>query len=142
MAFLKRRCLLPADGFYEWDHPGGTKQPYYFTDTNCELLAFGGLWESWQGPDGTLLRSTCIITTPANGEVALIHDRMPLIIRPQAIATWLTGSMAEAQTLLKPPPSGTLRRWPVSRQVNRVTEEGAELIQPILSAVSNPGGKT
>ncbi len=141
-AFLKRRCLLPADGFYEWDHRGGTKQPYYFTDTNGELLAFGGLWESWQAPDGTLLRSTCIITTNATDEVALIHDRMPLIIHPQAVDTWLTGATVEAGALLKPSSYGTLRSWPVSRKVNRVSEEGAELIQPVLSAVSNVGVTT
>ena len=139
-AFLKRRCLLPADGFYEWDHRGGTKQPYYFTATNGELLAFGGLWESWQAPDGILLRTTCIITTHATDEVALIHDRMPLILQHRDVEAWLTGTPEEGQKLLRPAPFGSLRSWPVSRSVNRVQAEGAELIQPVLSAVQPPQG--
>ena len=91
-AFARRRCLIPADGFYEWDLQGTTKQPYYFTESNGELLSFGGLWESWTAPDGSLLRTTCIITTQATGEVALIHDRMPLIIQLQDVVAWLTGT--------------------------------------------------
>ena len=89
-AFARRRCLIPADGFYEWDHQGTTKQPYYFTEHNGELLAFGGLWESWTAPDGSLLRTTCIITTRSTEEVALIHDRMPLIIQLQDVEVWLS----------------------------------------------------
>ena len=135
-AFARRRCLIPADGFYEWDRQGTTKQPYYFTERNGELLAVGGLWESWTAPDGSLLRTTCIITTQATGEVALIHDRMPLIIQHRDVGTWLTGTPEEVQKLLRPASYGTLRSWPVSRKVNRVQEEGSKLIEPILSAVS------
>jgi len=137
-AFTRRRCLVPADGFYEWDHQGATKQPYYFIEGNGELLAFGGLWESWQAPDGSLLRTTAIITTNATDEVALIHDRMPLIIHHRNLDTWLTGTPDEAQTLLKAPPFGTLRSWPVSRTVNRGAEEGPALIAPVLSTVHPP----
>ena len=139
-AFARRRCLIPADGFYEWDRQGTTKQPYYFTERNGELLAFGGLWESWTAPDGSLLRTTCIITTQATGEVALIHDRMPLMIQLQDVVAWLTGTPEEAQKLLRPASYGILRSWPVSRNVNRVQEEGPELIEPILSAVPPPQG--
>ena len=134
-AFARRRCLIPADGFYEWDRQGTTKQPYYFTESNGELLAFGGLWESWTTPDGSLLRTTCIITTQATGEVALIHDRMPLIIPMDKVTAWLTGTPEEVQKLLRPTAYGILRSWPVSRNVNRVQEEGSQLIEPILSAV-------
>lgn len=139
-AFARRRCLIPADGFYEWERQGTTKQPYYFTERNGELLAFGGLWESWTAPDGSLLRTTCIITTQATGEVALIHDRMPLIIQLQDVVAWLTGTPEEAQKLLRPASYGILRSWPVSRNVNRVQEEGPKLIEPILSAVPPPQG--
>ena len=139
-AFARRRCLIPADGFYEWDRQGTTKQPYYFTERNGELLAFGGLWESWTAPDGSLLRTTCIITTQATGEVALIHDRMPLIIPMDKVTAWLTGTPEEVQKLLRPASYETLRSWPVSRNVNRVQEEGPKLIEPILSAVQQPQG--
>ena len=139
-AFARRRCLIPADGFYEWDRQGSVKQPYYFADANGELLTFGGLWESWTAPDGSLLRTTCIITTQSTGEVALIHDRMPLIIRRNDVDNWLQGSVTEAQVLLKPDPFLKLRSWPVSHNVNRVQEEGPELIEPILSAVPPPQG--
>ena len=137
-AFARRRCLIPADGFYEWDRQGTTKQPYYFTERNGELLAFGGLWESWTAPDGSLLRTTCIITTDSIGEVALIHDRMPLVIPRDKVAVWLTGTPEEAQQFLRPPPYYSMRSWPVSRNVNRVQEESPQLIEPILSAVSTP----
>ena len=137
-AFARRRCLIPADGFYEWDRQGTTKQPYYFTERNGELLAFGGLWESWQAPDGTLLRTTCIITTRSTGEVALIHDRMPLIIPMDKVTAWLTGTPEEVQKLLRPASYGTLRSWPVSCNVNRVTAEGLQLLKSIQSFVPPP----
>ena len=128
--FQKRRCLIPADGFYEWDHQGQTKQPYYFCHAQGEVLAFGGLWESWQAPDGSLLRTTTIITTDANAEVAPIHDRMPLILNRNDYHSWLGGEVNSAVSLLQPAPTGTLRSWSVSRSVNRVAAEGQELIVP------------
>ena len=118
--FQKRRCLIPADGFYEWDHQGQTKQPYYFCHAQGEVLAFGGLWESWQAPDGSLLRTTTIITTDANAEVAPIHDRMPLILNRNDYHYWLGGEVNSAVSLLQPAPTGTLRSWSVSRNVNHV----------------------
>lgn len=128
--FQKRRCLIPADGFYEWDHQGQTKQPYYYRHAQGEVLAFGGLWESWQAPDGSLLRTTTIITTDANAEVAPIHDRMPLILNRNDYHSWLEGEVNQAVSLLQPAPTGTLRSWSVSRRVNRVAAEGPELIFP------------
>ena len=137
-AFARRRCLISADGFYEWDRQGSVKQPYYFADANGEMLAFGGLWESWQALDGTLLRTTCIITTDSRGEVALIHDRMPLIIRCNDVDNWLHGSVTAAQLLLKPDRFLKLRSLPVSRNVNRVAAEGLQLLKPIQSFVPPP----
>lgn len=128
--FQKRRCLIPADGFYEWDRKGQTKQPYYYSHPQGEVLALGGLWESWQAPDGTLLRTTTIITTADNAEVAPIHDRMPLILDPNNYHSWLEGSVDQVLALIIPAPTGMLRSWTVSRRVNRVQEEGPELILP------------
>ncbi len=129
-AFQKRRCLIPADGFFEWQHQGDRKQPYFFSSPAGQVLAFGGLWESWRTPDGGLLRTACILTTAANQGVGAIHDRMPLLLAPEDWATWLEGTQAEAQALLRPAPEAALRSWPVSPRVNRVKEEGAGLVEP------------
>ncbi len=129
-AFQHRRCLIPADGFFEWQRQGQTKQPFFFSAPDGQVLALGGLWESWQAPDSVLLRSTCILTTAANSYVAPVHDRMPLILAPAAWRSWLAGSAAEAMALLAPAPEATLRSWPVSQRVNRVQEDGPGLIEP------------
>lgn len=129
-AFHKRRCLIPADGFYEWERQGVNKLPYYFSHPDASVLAFGGLWESWQAPDGSLLRTACILTTAANAQVAPFHDRMPLLLAPADWATWLQGPATAAQNLLRPAPDTALRAWPVSQRVNRVQEEGESLIAP------------
>lgn len=132
-AFLKRRCLIPADGFYEWQTQEGTKLPLFFSDPQGQFLALAGLWESWRAPDGGLLRTCCILTTAANAQVAPVHDRMPLILAPRSWATWLGGTVAAAQDLLVPAPAEALRCWPVSHRVNRVTEEGADLMAPVAA---------
>ena len=129
-AFQHRRCLIPADGFYEWHRQGAHKQPYYFSSPAGQVLAIGGLWESWQPPAGELLRSVCILTTAANPGVAPIHDRMPLLLAPEDWATWLTGTSAEAQALLRPAPEAAFQSWPVSARVNRVQEEMPDLVAP------------
>ena len=79
-AFMRRRCLIPADGFYEWKTEGKTKQPYYFSLKSGEPMAMAGLWESWKAPDGSVLRTTCVITTRANALMEPIHERMPVIV--------------------------------------------------------------
>src|SRR5690606_25370196 len=93
-ALKKRRCSVPADGFYEWQKLAGrtAKQPFYIHRPDGEPYAFAGLWETWRGPDGTgdeVLRSCTIITTAPNSEMAKIHDRMPVILPPEAWDTWL-----------------------------------------------------
>jgi putative SOS response-associated peptidase YedK len=129
-AFQHRRCLIPADGFFEWHRQGPHKQPYFFSSPTGQVLAFGGLWESWQPPAGDLLRSVCILTTAANPGVAPIHDRMPLLLAPEDWTIWLAGTPAEAQALLIPAPEAALQSWPVSPRVNRVQEEGPDLVAP------------
>ena len=132
-AFQKRRCLIPAAGFYEWQAQGRTKQPFFFSDPQGQVLALAGLWETWRAPDGGLLRTCCILTTAANARVAPVHERMPLILAPRSWATWLAGPVAAAQALLVPAPPEALRCWPVSHRVNRVTEAGADLMAPVAA---------
>jgi putative SOS response-associated peptidase YedK len=107
-AMKRRRCLVPADGFYEWqgDIPG-QKRPFFIRREDDGLFAFAGIWEHWQGADGSELESAAIITSGPNAEIARIHDRSPVIIHPQDFETWLNHentSEKEAAELLKPPP--------------------------------------
>src|SRR5213080_3315784 len=87
-AMKRRRCLFPADGFYEWKQDGKNKQPYFVRLKAGGPMAFAGLWESWMGPNGEELETAAIVTTGANGEIAHIHDRMPVIVAPEAFDLW------------------------------------------------------
>lgn len=106
-AFTRRRCLIPADGFYEWqgDVPG-KKQPWFIHRPDNSLFAFGGLWEHWMGPDGSELETGIIITTTPNAEVARIHNRSPVVIAPENYQTWLAGDPDEAAQLIRQAPDG------------------------------------
>ena len=111
-AIRRRRCLIPADGFYEWkgDVPG-RKQPHFIHKPDNSLFAFAGIWEHWMGPDGSELESAAIITTEPNREMATIHTRMPLIIAPENFAPWLdvvNNDGDDIADMLKPAPDGTL----------------------------------
>lgn len=138
-AFRKRRCIVPADGFYEWKKVPGqrTKQPYFIHRTDGEPLSFAGLWEEWKRPDdpaGGRLRSTTIITTDANEAMEPIHDRMPVILPPSAWATWLDPSsddLGALATLLVPAPSDVLVMHPVSTDVGNVRNQGPHLTDPV-----------
>lgn len=104
-------------------------------------LAFGGLWESWKQPDGAVLRTYAIITTTANEDMAGLHDRMPVVLEPDAWEPWLSAEASSAAALLRPAPAATLRMWPVSRAVNNVRNHGAALIEPIPDGASiEPAG--
>jgi putative SOS response-associated peptidase YedK len=129
-AFKRSRCLIPASGFYEWQTVGGTKQPFYITASDAPILSIAGLWDSWTNPsNGEQIRSCTMIVTAANEFMEPIHDRIPVFIQPDDFEPWLSG---EAGTeLLAPPTNDYLRAWPVSRRVNAVRNEGAELIGPI-----------
>ena len=108
-AFRRRRCLVPADGFYEWrgDIPG-KKQPFLFRRPDQGLFAFAGLWEHWAGADGSELETGLIITTSPNRVAAPIHDRMPVIIAPEDHETWLSGEPGAALSLIRPAPDELL----------------------------------
>ena len=104
----RRRCLVPADGFYEWlgDVPG-RKIPYLIERADHGLFAFGGLWEHWMGADGSEIETAILITTSPNREIAEIRDRMPVVIAPEDHETWLTGDVRDALKLIRPAPDGS-----------------------------------
>lgn len=129
-AFKRRRCLVPADGFYEWKAEGKLKQPYYFSMKDGEPFALGGVWESWRTPDGEILRTCCLITTGPNEIMLPVHDRMPVIVAPDSYEQWLTGESADAQALVKPYSVEDMQAWAVSKRVSRSGEEGADLVKP------------
>jgi putative SOS response-associated peptidase YedK len=149
-AFAKRRCLLPADGYYEWqvlaapDSPGGTgkkaKQPFFIHRADGGPLAFAGLYELWRDravPDGdpdAWLWTATIITTSAPDELGKIHDRMPMVIAPQSWADWLdpaNSDVSDVQALLAPAVARGLASYPVSTAVNSVRNNGPDLIEPV-----------
>lgn len=132
-AFRQRRCLVVADGFYEWQGAGRQKQPYYLTAAGGGPFALAGLWEQWQR-DGQTIGSCTIITTAANDCVQQVHDRMPVILAPDAWPRWLDPGVNEpewVQPLLKPCPAETLVAFPVSTAVNRATHDQSDCIEPL-----------
>lgn len=148
-AFRKRRCIVPADGFYEWKAVPGQKrkQPYFIHRSDGEPLAFAGLWEEWRGPDRSgdqRLRSTTIITTEANATMAPVHDRMPVILPPSAWAEWLAPDnhdLPSLGSLLVPAPPQLLVMHPVDPAVGNVRSRGPHLVDPVEpAAVSGTGG--
>jgi putative SOS response-associated peptidase YedK len=133
-AFLRRRCLIPADGFYEWQKTGGRSQPMYIRLRGDDLFAFAGLWEEWQSPDGSPLRTCTIITVPPNDLVAPIHDRMPAILRRDDEGAWLNPDLRDPGTLrglLMPHPDAAMDTYPVSRLVNAPTVDDPECVAPL-----------
>ena len=125
-AFRQRRCLIPANGYYEWRVEAGRKQPYFIRMKGADLFSFAGLWSSWRGPDGTV-ESCVIITTAAKEELVEIHDRMPVIIEPDNYDTWLNKG---DEDLLKPCAAG-MEAYTVSSRVNNPRNQGEALIQPL-----------
>lgn len=133
-AFKRRRCLIPADGFYEWQRRDGYSQPYYFKMSDERPFAFAGLWERWGGPDGEVLESCAILTTEANEVLRPIHDRMPVILSAEDYGPWLDDDLRKmdlVKELLRPYPATEMRAYPVSRSVNSPQRRGAELVNPI-----------
>lgn len=128
----RRRCLIPADGFYEWARYGlaeKTKQPFCFEIGNREVFAFAGLWDSWRCPEGGVLESCAILTTTANDLLADMHDRMPVILSRKQYSCWLDPRVEDAEqilTLVAPFQASLMRRHPVSTLVNYVANDGPE----------------
>jgi putative SOS response-associated peptidase YedK len=134
-AFRDRRCLIMADGFYEWQHKGHAKQPYYIIRKDRSPFAFAGLWERWDPPEGGGAVESCtIITTQANELVAEFHERMPVILDQKDFDLWLGADVADQESrleLLKPYPAERMDAFPVSSVVNSPTHETDECVQPI-----------
>ena len=130
-AFKERRCLILADGFYEWQKTDSGKQPFYIRMEDESPFAFAGLWESWQ--NGREIRSCTIITTSPNEVAAQVHNRMPVILHPEDYEIWLDPDFDEREpltTLLKPFPAEAMEAYPVSRKVNRPANNDPEVIEP------------
>ncbi|WP_426572869.1 SOS response-associated peptidase [Aquihabitans sp. McL0605] len=144
--FEHKRCIVPADGFYEWRKLDGqkVKQPYFISRPDGEPLAFAGLWESWRRPDqerSERLRSATIITTTPNELLATLHDRMPVILPRSQWETWLDPDNTDLELLgqlLVPAPSDALRMHPVSTQVNSVKNTGPHLVDEVAPAPVQP----
>ena len=133
-AFRKRRCLIPADGFYEWKATPGVKrkQPYAIRLADDGPLAFAGLWETWDGPDGPV-ESCCILTTAPNDLTATIHNRMPVILDPRDFGQWLDPKEQDAAALapmMRPFPAERMRAYRVSTWVNDVRRHDGRCIEP------------
>ena len=132
-AFAHRRCLIPADGFYEWQHTNGTKQPYFVRARDEDLLAFAGLWERWQRGQ-QVIESCTIITTNASESLASIHHRMPVILPEDTYGLWLDPSVHDPgtlQPLLLPYDATKLVAYPVSKRVNHPKNDDAECIRQL-----------
>ncbi len=135
-AFRRRRCLIPADGFYEWKKDTRPRQPYFIQMRSGEPMALAGLWERWEAADGSRVIESCtVIVTAANSLVAQLHERMPVIIAPEDHDFWMDHTSSkrkeELMALLKPYPPGELEMWPVSRRVNNPDHKEQDLVQPL-----------
>ena len=130
-----RRCLILADGFYEWKREGARTQPYYVKLWDGEPFAFAGLWDRWAPPDGPPLDTCTILTTTPNAVVRAIHDRMPVILPPDAYNVWLDPAMRDVervQALLTPYPAEQMIAYPVSPRVNNPADDAPECIVPLV----------
>jgi putative SOS response-associated peptidase YedK len=133
-ALKSRRCLIPADGFYEWMRTGKTKQPYCFEVNGGELFAFAGLWDRWNDPTGDWIKTCSILTTTPNAVTCNVHDRMPVILDPESYDLWLDPGMRDAAAvseLLKPYDARLMRCYPVSTRINHVVNEDEECSRPV-----------
>jgi putative SOS response-associated peptidase YedK len=137
--FRVRRCLIPADAFYEWRKTTGSKQPYCFEVSGGELFAFAGLWDGWKDSNGRWVKTCSILTTTPNALTATVHDRMPVILEPNCYAVWLdpgVRDVAAIAKLLKPYDAAMMRCYPVNTRINRVANDDeacsrpVELVQP------------
>ena len=141
-ALRRRRCIIPADGFFEWRAAGARKQPYYVRSAGDELFGFAGLYEYWKGPEG-LVASCTIITTEANALMRPLHDRMPVILDAADYAHWLDPDNPDPESLvaiLRPAPPERMTAYPVGLRVNNVRNDDPALIEPEAQSDSRASG--
>ena len=136
-----RRCLIPADAFYEWKRNGTSKQPYCFEVNEGKLFAFAGLWDGWKNADGQWIKTCTILTTTPNSVTGAVHDRMPVILDPDSYDPWLDPGMQNVATiseLLKPYDARLMRSYPVSTRLNHVANDDEECSRPVeLAGIQN-----
>ena len=134
-AFKKRRCVILADGFYEWSKKDNNKIAYYITSANCQPFAFAGIWESWKDlRTNECIQTTAILTTVANNFMSKLHHRMPIVIELNAINEWLSGNNNFLKNALTKDPK--LQAWKVSNDVNNARNQGNHLIYPISEVIN------
>ena len=130
-AYAKRRCIVPVDNFFEWRRTKPPKQAFAIGMKDNSPFGFAGLWESWTHPEtGELIRTFCILTCPANELIATIHDRMPVILPPDAYDRWLSPLEPDPHDLLTPYPSELMHMWPVSNKVNSPRNDTPDILAP------------
>ncbi len=138
-AFKRRRCLIPSDGFYEWQRTEGKKQPFFFQLKDGQPFVFAGLWDRWTGDDGKVIESCTILTTAANELLVPVHDRMPVILHEEDYELWLGEDVRKQDLLtdlLQPFPASEMISYPVGTRVNSPQNQGEDLISqlPLNSA--------
>ncbi len=129
-AFVRRRCLVPADAFYEWQTADGGKLPWAIARQDGAPIVFGGLWEGWRGPDGTVIRSFTIVTTSACLALRPLHERMPLVLEARDWPLWLGETDGDVSALSRPSDTG-FRVWRVGTAVNNVRNDAPALLEPV-----------
>ena len=133
-AMKSRRCLIPADGFYEWSRIGKSKQPYCFEVNGGEVFAFAGLWDQWTARGGETIETCSILTTIANAVTSVAHDRMPVILERESYKRWLDPQMQDADAaseMLRPCEARFMRCYPVSTRINYVSNDDEECSRPV-----------
>ncbi|MBI3475242.1 MAG: SOS response-associated peptidase [Acidobacteria bacterium] len=133
-ALQSRRCLVPADGFYEWQRKAKTRQPYCFEINDGKLFGFAGIWDRWRDPNGRMLETCSILTTTPNAVTASVHDRMPVILDPDHYDLWLDPGMRDASVvseLLRPFDARLMRSFPVSTRVNHAANDDDQCSMPV-----------
>ena len=133
-AIQKQRCIVPANGFYEWDHSTNPKRPSYITMADKSLMMFAGIWEYWKNPEGQGIESFSILTTESNSTVKRLHDRMPVILKPEDIDLWIDSLRTSAELLIglfTPFPDALIELYEVSTLVNNPKNDTAECIERV-----------
>jgi putative SOS response-associated peptidase YedK len=133
-ALRRRRCLVPSDGFFEWQRLGREKRPFYIHMRDGAPFAMAGLWERWEGPDGSAIESCALLTTEANELMRTVHDRMPVILSPENYDLWLDSTVQDVEmieSLLRPYPSESMVTTPVSLRVNNARNDDPQCILPL-----------
>jgi putative SOS response-associated peptidase YedK len=146
MPYRRHRCLLPANGFYEWKAPGAgagehaRKLPLHIGMADGSVFGLAGLYERWRGDDDTVLDTCTIVTTEANALVRPVHDRMPLIVAPEHYARWLDPGNADVADLIVPYPATAMACYPISARVNSVRHDDASLLERVDPIAGEPAG--